>query len=138
MAGAIGLILRRIAGAKPGPTPLEVRQSRPMQSPQASTELREDGTVVIRAPLELSARGPLRWAAKRAKEVPVKNYELEPVGTFVWQLCDGKHTFESISSRLQNHFKMNRLEAEASLAAFLQMLGRRRLITLAHPSKRSK
>jgi hypothetical protein len=61
---------------------------------------------------------------------------LEPVGAFVWSLCDGKHTFEGISRKLREEFKLSRLESDASLSAFLQMLSQRKLITMMVAEKK--
>lgn len=68
----------------------------------------------------------------------MKSFELEPVGALVWSLCDGRHTFESISQKLRDRYKMNRLEADAALSAFLKMLGQRGLITVDAPKTRTK
>ena len=63
-----------------------------------------------------------------------KKFELEPVGAFCWQLFDGQNTVETISRKLREAYKMNRLEADASLNAFLQMLSAKSLITLQVPT----
>ena len=62
--------------------------------------------------------------------------ELEEVGAFVWNLCDGKNSFEFIAKKLGAQFRLSRLESEASLTAFLQMLSQRKLITLMVASKK--
>jgi len=74
--------------------------------------------------------------AAKAGRPDQKQFELEPIGAFVWNLCDGKHTFEGISKKLREHFKLNRLEADASLSAFLQMLSQRKLITMMVSQKK--
>jgi len=110
--------------------PEKLRKSKPVRNPVVTQEQGDDGIVILSAPLILQGRGVAGMLAKWMKAPDQKKFELEPVGAFVWNLCDGKHTFEGISKRLREQFKMNRLEADASLTAFLQMLSQRRLITL--------
>ena len=50
------------------------------------------------------------------------------VGGFVWELCDGNNTVETIVSRTGKQFKMNRREAEVSVTMFLQMLHERNFV----------
>jgi hypothetical protein len=72
------------------------------------------------------------WAAmaRRSKANPIKKFELEEVGAFIWEQLDGKSSFQTLSKRIQKEYKLGRMEADASLAAFLEMLSQRRLITL--------
>ena len=85
---------------------------------------------MLSAPLSTQGRGIMGRLARKAGKPDVKQFELEQVGAFVWEMCDGKNTFESISKGLRVEFKLSKLEADASLAAFLQMLSQRRLITM--------
>jgi hypothetical protein len=110
--------------------PDRLRKARPLRNPIVETEVQEDGIVILAAPLEQVARGLVRLLARRSAKPSVKRYELEPVGALVWSLCDGKTSFERISKQLRDTYRMNRLEADASLIAFLQMLAERRLVTL--------
>jgi hypothetical protein len=89
-----------------------------------------DGGLALQAPLEETGKGFWAALAKRSRTKPHKTFELEPVGAFIWRQCDGKTTFQSISKRLQAEYKLSRIEADASLGAFLQMLSQRRLITM--------
>lgn len=116
----------------PGPrlTQEELKGARPIQNPLVTEAPQDDGSILLTAPLILQGRGMMGWMAKRMKAPDTKTFELEPVGAFVWSLCDGRHTFDAISRKLRERYKMNRLEADAALTAFLQMLGQRRLITL--------
>lgn len=107
-----------------------LRASKPARSPAVKEETMADGSVILTAPLSLQGRGYLARLAKKMNAPETKSFELEPVGAFVWSLCDGKHTFDAISRKLRERFKMNRLEADAALSAFLEMLGRRGLVTL--------
>jgi hypothetical protein len=110
--------------------PDHLRKSKPLRNPDVLQELGKDGSVLLLAPLLQQGNGFVGMMAKWVKAPDHKTFELEPVGAFVWSLCDGQHTFEGISKRLKEQFKMNRIEADAALLAFLQMLGQRSLITL--------
>ena len=111
-------------------SPDTLRGSKPKRNPSVVEEAAPDGAVLLTAPLVLQGRGYVGWLAKKMNAPDTKTFELEPVGAFVWSLCDGKHTFDAISRKLRDRFKMNRLEADAALSAFLQMLGQRGLVTL--------
>ncbi len=110
--------------------PEVLKDAKPMKNPNVTETLEEDGSVLLSAPLAQQGRGFMGMLAKWMKAPDHKKFELEPVGAFVWNLCDGRHTFEGISKKLREKFKMNRLEADAALLAYLQMLSQRRLITL--------
>ena len=58
---------------------------------------------------------------------------LDSIGTYVWRLCDGEHTIAQIIKGVQNQYKLNRKEAEASLFTFMQQLGKRNFIAFAMP-----
>jgi hypothetical protein len=115
-----------------GLTADQLRASKPARNPEVTFTTDEEGGIQLEAPLDHSARGKFAGMLARKLKVPAsRKFELEPVGAYVWELCDGSQTFETIAKKLRERFKMNRLEAEAALAAFLQMLGRRGLITIA-------
>lgn len=107
-----------------------MRRARPLRNPLIEYEVAKDGSALLIAPLATQGRGVLAALAKKAGKPDTKKIELEPIGAFVWQDCDGRHTFETIAKKLCGKFKMNRLEAEASLGAFLQTLVKRRLIEM--------
>jgi len=120
-----------------GPSePDALKRAKPLRNPDVLQDLADDGTVMLMAPLAQQGNGLAGFLARWMKAPDHKKFELEPVGAFVWNLCDGRHTFEGISKRLREEFKMNRIEADAALLAFLQMLSQRKLISLA-PGKKS-
>jgi len=123
-------VAKRLINRSESLQPEALRKSKPLRNPAVLQDIAEDGSLLLRAPLVQQGRGFAGLMAKWLKSPEHKKFELEPVGAFVWNLCDGRHTFEGISKRLREQFKMNRLEADAALLAFLQMLSQRRLITL--------
>lgn len=113
-----------------------LRSAKPLRNPGVTWEAMEDGSLELRCPLESYGKGLMAAFARRAKLPSEKKIELEPVGALVWLHCDGKHTFGEISRKLRDSYQLNRIEADAALAAFLQTLGQRRLITLMVKDKR--
>ena len=60
---------------------------------------------------------------------------LDAIGTYVWQMCDGKHTISQIVSGVQKQYQLTRKEAETSLFTFMQQLGKRTFIQFAIPQQ---
>jgi hypothetical protein len=116
--------------------PAALRKTKPVRNTFVTSEQLEDGAVVLKAPLTSQGKGIMGRIAQKAGKPNVKHFELEAVGAFVWNLCDGKHTFEGISKKLREEYKLTRLEADASLSAFLQMLSQRKLITMMVADKK--
>lgn len=121
---------------KPNISPEEFRGVRPIRNPDVTEQPGAEGSLLLSAPLLQQGSGMMGWIAKRMQAPDTKTFELEPVGAFVWSLCDGKHSFEAISRKLRDRFKMNRMEADASLSAFLRMLGQRRLISITMKARK--
>ncbi len=102
---------------------------RPTRCEGLTETVREDGTVVVRAPV----RSP-GWLGRLLRSLfrfpEWKEVELEPVGAFVWSLCDGRLTGKGVSEALSQKYQLNPAEAEASLTVFLTQLAVRGLIRL--------
>ena len=111
-------------------SPDAFRTSMPVRNALVEVVSDNETGIVLQSPLSPGGKGLLSSIAKATKMPDVKRFELEPTGAFVWKLCDGRHTFEGISLKLREQFKMKRVESDAALGAFLQMLAQRRLITL--------
>ena len=111
-------------------SPEQFKKAKPVRNPAVTWDQTDDGGLVLEAPLAQQGRGITAWLAAKMKMPATKKFELEPIGAFLWPLFDGKHTVDTISRKLREEFKMNRLEADASLMAFLQMLTHKKLITM--------
>jgi len=122
--------LRNTFDRKPQLASDSLRTAIPIRNPDASIIAEEEDAVVIEAPLRQTSTGIIKLLAKSSKAPEMKRFEFESVGAYVWKLCDGINTFEGISKKLREKYKMQRVEADAALAAFLQMLAQRKLITL--------
>jgi hypothetical protein len=127
-------LVKRGLDTRPRLSPEQIKKSKPTRNPAVLFQRQEDGTMFLEAPLSQHGRGITGWIARKMKVSDTKKFELEPVGAFLWELFDGQHTVETISRKLREAYKMNRLEADASLNAFLQMLSAKNLITLQVPT----
>lgn len=104
----------------------------PKRQPQVREEATTEGTLVLINPQARSG-SLLMWRARRSR------FELDEIGQYVWELCDGGRDARGIAKLLQSRFRMHRVEAEAALGSFLQSLSQRGLITLtSKPEKKRK
>jgi hypothetical protein len=98
---------------------------------QLRVERNAEGVITLYAPFHAAAfvERIARWlgAAPRAGEAKV---ELDEVGSFVWDLCDGRRNVREMVACLTEKYKLNRKEAEASLTAFLRSLAGRNLVAI--------
>ena len=53
-----------------------------------------------------------RMMARWLRAPTERKVELDEVGGFVWELCDGSHTVEIVVQKTSKQYKMNRREAE--------------------------
>lgn len=109
----------------------DVLQSVPFRNPKVKWETDERGEVSLIIPADQKR---LFRILIRLMDLPkTRVVLLDKVGSFVWQECDGEQTFEQISRRLSERFRMTRRESETSLAAFFRNLGKRGILAFAAP-----
>ncbi len=101
---------------------------RPAHNSKLSWERSESGETILTVPQNDRVSRVTRWMARWLSAPTERRVELDEVGGFVWELCDGSHTVDTIVTRTGKHFKMNRREAEVSVTMFLQMLHQRNFI----------
>ncbi len=126
-------------GSKPSkiviPRPL-LLQSKPMRNPYVKWERYPSGEVAIFVKYK---KGLMRRILSSFVKLPeYKKIALDKVGSYVWELCDGKHTVGEIADRLVEKYKLRRREAEVALIAYLQQLIKRGLIGLIPPRSSSE
>jgi len=113
----------------------EVLQSVPIRNSLVEWMKEDGGEVSLIIPADQKRH--MRWLI-RAMSLPNKRVvTLDDVGSFVWERCDGESTFEQIAQELSGRFQLTRREAEASLAEFFRVLGRRGMLGFAVPESRS-
>ncbi len=66
----------------------------------------------------------------RFPENATKTFELDSVGVYVWQICDGKTSVQSLIIKVSKHLKISPREAEVATMTFLQTLMKKGLIGL--------
>ena len=126
--------LQRLSGKKsppPGITRQDAMRVYPTRNPNLEWVLDEEGvvTATLKRPKDLRNRvigGFLMLPEARS-------LKLDEVGTFVWNLCDGKHTVADLVGAMAEKYKLSRREVEVSLTEFLRMLAKRGMIVVAVP-----
>jgi len=92
----------------------------PVQNKVVRVSRDDDGLVNIAIPRRES------WWVKglaRVFFVPEeKRIGLDEIGSYVWDLCDGKNNVRTIIGEFQRKYKLSRKEAELSMLNYLKML----------------
>lgn len=105
----------------------------PFQNPRAQVERDERGNVVLTLKTRRTPAAAL--FARIFFAPPQRRVALDPIGTWVWQRCDGKRSVGRLIDELAQRYKLNPREAEISLTTFLRSLGQRGLVVLAVPKE---
>ncbi len=95
---------------------------RPGRNSQLTWEKQAEGKTMLTVPMSQKAGKVTRMLAAWLRAPSERHVELDEVGGFVWELCDGNNTVETIVQKTGREYKMNRREAEVSVTMFLQML----------------
>ena len=93
---------------------------KPIRSPQAMVQRREDGAL-LKMPLKRS------WLI-RPRPGAMKSFELDAIGLAVWDHCDGETTIESIIATIADRCNCDIGRAEVATLKFLDMLAHRKLV----------
>ena len=113
--------------SKPGKS--DMLAARPVHADGATEKSTGPGTWQVTVALR-----PTRWARflLRAPSAGVKKtFELDELGKFVWDACDGKTAVRRIIRKLADRYNLNQREAEVATVAFLQMLTRKGLVGIS-------
>ncbi|MCW3050972.1 MAG: hypothetical protein JWN14_142, partial [Chthonomonadales bacterium] len=110
---------------------------RPGRNSLLTWEKRETGGTLLTVPQSQKAGKITKTVAKWLRAPTERQVELDEVGGYVWELCDGSHTVETIVQKTGRQYKMNRREAEVSVTMFLQMLHERNFIGFYKKVKKS-
>ena len=88
----------------------------------------DEGGITLHVPFRASAlvMRLSRWLGGGAGEARV---ELDEIGAFVWEMCDGDTSVREMIARLSERHQIGRKEAEVSLMTFLKTLMRRGLVS---------
>ncbi len=129
----LGLKLKATAGRYlpflkiPPPADREaVFRLRPVRNSAITWTTNDTGEAILSVPRRQDRVGKIVGAWFKVPNT--RGVELDEVGTFVWNLCDGDNTVESIVKKTSHQYRMNRREVEVSVTTFLQMLAERRFV----------
>ena len=115
---------------KPSPLPRkELLLSKPIRNEKLTSEENSEGEIVLGIP-----RRNNWWVELLSKVFYVPNRRtvvLDQIGSFLWQLCDGKNTVEQVITAIRTEYKLERKEAEVSSLTYLKQLTEKGLIGLA-------
>jgi hypothetical protein len=114
--------------ARKQPSREESLEAKPLRSPAAELRPTEDGGAKLVVPLHPSTR--FAWLL-RMPAGATKTFELDAIGVFVWEQCDGKTSVQQIIRKLAKRYNLGLRQAEVPTVQFLQMLGRKGLIGLS-------
>src|SRR5262245_36963879 len=91
------------------------------------------------AKVKVELKGP-RWGGWLFKMSAgaTKTYELDELGLFVWDACDGKTSVQQLIRKLAKQYSLNLREAEVATVKFLQMLMTRGLIGMTLKEKQKE
>ena len=98
---------------------------------QWSREAREAGgpeLSLLRIPRRSDRLGRMVAALFQVPEV--RKLELDEIGSDVWEWCDGTRNVAAVTGAVCEKYRLNRRQAEASVAAYLKILQERRLIAI--------
>lgn len=98
----------------------ELLEARPIRRADATVSELSEGVARVTVPLP--PRGGLFF---RVPEGAAKTFELDTLGLFVWNHCDGRTSVKEIIERLAGEFKINLRAAEVSTLQFLNLLSSR-------------
>lgn len=103
----------------------EALAARPVHLVEAKVLPDQDGGAKLTVPLK-----PMRWtgAIFRLPAGATKTFELDELGLFIWNSCDGKTSVGQMIRRLARERKLTLREVEVATLQFLQTLIRKGLI----------
>jgi hypothetical protein len=127
-------LIDKVTGRKRQPVALTRAQAtaaRPIRNPALAYHKNDEGYVVVTLPRRQDLTGKaLSWVFMVPESRPIV---LDEIGTMMWELCDGKHSFSDMAGALAQHYSVTAREAEVSLAEFLRRLGKRGMIAFTLP-----
>src|SRR5688572_3355612 len=110
---------------QPAVTRIAALEAKPRWLVEVEVVLDDAGGGKLKVPL-----APPRWGrwVFRVPAGATKTFELDAIGLFVWNRCDGRHTVQQIIRKLADEYRLNLREAEVPTVQFLHTLARKGLI----------
>ena len=118
--------------AKPKVSRQEMLAAAPVRNPEARVEELDDGRVIVRIPVR--PRRVVRWLVRQDPKRPMlRSFELDPLGSEVWTLCDGRRNVRRLIEQFARKHRLNLREAEVSMVTYLKTLTSRGLLLFPDP-----
>ena len=110
---------------EPGVTKTQMLAARPTRLVDAEPVAAGDDAWRLTVPLATAG-----WAGWILRVPPgaTKTFELDALGKFVWDACDGRTNVRQVIARLAKRYNLNEREAEVATIAFLHTLVRKGII----------
>jgi len=105
----------------------------PVLNQLITKERNADGKLVVNVPRKRTSM--VRLIAKVFRLPPYKQIELDELGSYAVELCDGRNTVADVVDRFAEKFRLNRREAEVSMVSYLESLAKRGIIGFAVPQE---
>lgn len=103
-------------------------QARPVRNEKVDWELLNSEVVKLYLPYKKSAVMKLLG---RFIDIPdERSFRFNPMGSMVWELCDGKNTVEDIKEIMARRTKSSDKDVEKRLSKFINRLIKNELISL--------
>jgi len=127
--GLLSRLFRGSSGKEPRLTREAALHARPVIHQLVRIEETSDSKVVLNVPWRNT--GLARTVSRVFKVPPYKHIELDELGTYVIQHCDGTTPVAEMITGFAKRFNLHRREAEVSMLTFLRTLAKRRIIAFA-------
>lgn len=111
----------------------DLLKSRPVRNRLIEWDKSENGEVSLVVPQKSTLW--VRTVSKIFLLPKSRVVQLDEVGSFVWTMCDGHNSIDTIIRTLCSKYKLTRKESETSLLAYFRNLGKRGMIGFAVPKK---
>ena len=107
----------------------------PVRNANMEVTTDDAGNVTLSIPWRgsrlMSALGTVMMVPKGKRR---RGVELDEVGSFVFGLCDGRHTVKTIVDIFAERYRLSRKEAALSIVSYLGQLARRGIVALMVPN----
>ncbi len=113
------------SNTKPRLTRQQQLASKPIRVVDGELLESADGTAHLKVKLE---QRRLAGFLLRLPKGATKTFELDPLGLFVWQQCDGKNSLQQIARKLAKKYNISERESQVATEKFLETLTKKGLI----------
>lgn len=101
---------------------------KPIRNQAVTWEEDAEGLVTIQMDFRRNRTGRLLGLLFYIPKERKRTFELDAIGSFVWERCDGKKNVTKLTAELSKQYNLSRREAEVSLLTYLKTLADRNLI----------